>query len=88
MKRRLPTQAELLRLGHRKISPVKALRAKCLDCCAGSAHEVRLCAAQKCPSWPFRFGRSPWRASKQSLAQQENSETSPAAAPSQSTMAE
>lgn len=40
-------------------SPLKVIRAKCLDCCAGSAHEVRLCPATKCPAWYHRFGRPP-----------------------------
>ena len=55
------TPAELTELGHAPMSALKALRAKCLDCCCGSAHEVRLCVATDCPSWPFRMGKSPWR---------------------------
>ncbi len=53
--------AELEDLGHSRVSPLKALRLKCLDCCNGSAQEVRLCTAVDCPSWPFRMGRNPWR---------------------------
>jgi hypothetical protein len=49
-------------MGHQRMSPMKAIRAKCLDCCAGSANEVRLCVAMTCPSWPFRTGKNPWRA--------------------------
>jgi hypothetical protein len=52
---------ELQQLGHARVSPLRALRLKCLDCCNGSAQEVRLCTAVDCPSWPFRMGRSPWR---------------------------
>lgn len=62
---RTMTQAELLALGHQAMSQGAALRAKCLDCCAGSPHEVRLCVAISCPSWPFRMGANPWRAPKQ-----------------------
>lgn len=40
--------------------PLKTIRAKCLDCCAGSAHEVRECASTNCPLWPFRMGRNPY----------------------------
>ena len=53
---------ELEAMGHEPMSPMEAIRAKCLDCCAGSAHEVRCCVAMTCPSWPFRMGKSPWRA--------------------------
>lgn len=52
---------ELERLGHTRVSPLRALRLKCLDCCNSSAQEVRLCTAVDCPSWPFRMGRNPWR---------------------------
>jgi hypothetical protein len=55
-------QDELRALGHEPMSPLQALRLRCLDCCAGSAHEVKLCTAVKCPAWPFRLGTSPWRA--------------------------
>ncbi len=34
----------------------KAIRLKCLDCCYGSAYEVRLCPARQCPLWRFRLG--------------------------------
>ncbi len=52
---------ELLALGHQRMSPIKALRARCVDCCGGSPREVRLCPAVGCPAWPFRMGKSPWR---------------------------
>ena len=53
---------QLHQLGHARVSPLRALRLKCLDCCNDSAQEVRLCTAVDCPSWPFRMGRNPWRA--------------------------
>ena len=37
----------------------KAIRAYCLDCCGGSANEVKLCPAKECPLWDFRFGKNP-----------------------------
>ncbi|MBC7152734.1 MAG: hypothetical protein H5U22_25495 [Rhizobium sp.] len=52
---------DLERLGHARVSPLRALRLRCLDCCNGSAREVRLCTAVDCPSWPFRMGKNPWR---------------------------
>ena len=55
------TTAELGQLGQQSMSPMKALRLRCLDCCAGSTARVRLCVSATCPSWPFRMGRSPWR---------------------------
>ena len=56
------TAEELIAVGHSAMSPLKALRLRCIDCCAGSSLEARLCTAVSCPSWPFRMGRNPWRA--------------------------
>jgi hypothetical protein len=41
------------------LTPLRAIRQKCLWCCNGSAHEVALCPAKACPSWSFRFGHKP-----------------------------
>ncbi len=54
--------AELKALGHSPMSPGKALRLRCLDCCGDQPSEVRACTAVRCPAWPFRRGTSPWRA--------------------------
>lgn len=59
---RTMSRAELQALGHRPATPTEAIRAKCLDCCAGSASEVRRCVSVDCPLWPFRIGNNPWRA--------------------------
>ena len=40
-------------------TPMKAIRAKCLDCCCGSANEVRNCPITECPIWTYRFGHNP-----------------------------
>jgi len=34
----------------------QAIRAKCLDCCGGSRAEVKRCANEDCPLWPYRLG--------------------------------
>ena len=57
------TEAEFAELGHQRMSPMGVIRAKCLDCSAGSAQEVRLCASTSCVSWPYRMGKNPFRAS-------------------------
>lgn len=41
------------------LSPTKAIREKCLDCCCGQSLEVKLCPAESCPLYPYRFGRNP-----------------------------
>ena len=40
-----------------RVSRSKAIRLKCLDCCAGQAAEVRKCPAEKCPLWRYRMGK-------------------------------
>jgi hypothetical protein len=40
-------------------SPLKAIRAKCLDC-AYTVEEIRHCPCQDCALWPFRFGKNPY----------------------------
>ena len=40
-------------------TPIKAIRAKCIDCCCGDLKEVRECTIEECPLWPYRMGRRP-----------------------------
>ena len=44
----------------KRISPLKAIRLKCLDCCCGSSNEVKLCSLERCPLYPFREGHNPF----------------------------
>lgn len=43
------------------ITPMKAIRAKCLDCCAGQYSEVKMCTCTTCPLYDFRLGKNPNR---------------------------
>lgn len=51
-------------------NPVKAIRAKCLDCSNNSATEVRLCPIKECPLYQFRFGKNPHRAKREMTEEQ------------------
>jgi len=44
----------------KRISPLKAIRLKCLDCSCGSSNEVKLCSVVNCPLYPFREGHNPY----------------------------
>ena len=46
-------------------NPVKAIRKYCVECCRGSANEVKLCPAEECVLHPFRFGKNPYRAHRE-----------------------
>jgi len=41
------------------MSPIEAIRRKCLDCSCYQRSEVALCQAMSCPLWPFRAGKHP-----------------------------
>ncbi|MBB5755135.1 hypothetical protein GGQ63_004234 [Prosthecomicrobium pneumaticum] len=63
-----PTAGVAAEAGHQPVSPLRAIRTKCVDCCGGRFSEVRLCEAVKCALWPFRAGRHPYHALSQKQA--------------------
>lgn len=42
------------------LTPVKAIRAYCIECMGGDKAEVRRCNLI-CPLWPYRLGKNPNR---------------------------
>lgn len=44
------------------LSPLKSIRAKCLDCSCWQPKEIKLCPLVECSLYPFRFGKNPNRA--------------------------
>lgn len=40
-------------------TPLKAVRAYCLQCGGGRAKEVQVCEIRNCPLYRFRFGKLP-----------------------------
>lgn len=57
--------AEIRLLGHVE-SPIKAIRAKCVECSGNNMAESRKCVAVNCSLWPFRMGANPFHASSRS----------------------
>ena len=49
-------------MGKKIKTPIKSMRAKCIDCCCGSLKEVRLCPIIDCALYPYRFGKKPTQA--------------------------
>ena len=41
------------------LTPMRAIRAKCIDCSGGNRSEVTHCTVKTCPLWPYRLGRRP-----------------------------
>ncbi len=66
-----PSAAVAKAAGHKQMSPMAAIRLKCLDCCSGQPSEVRLCESVKCALWAFRAGKHPFTSAKMKSALQE-----------------
>lgn len=53
----------------KRLTPLKSIRAKCIDCMNGSTKEVRLCpSSDRCALWPYRFGKRPETMERQEIA--------------------
>tara|TARA_B100000315_G_C14175024_1_gene406296 strand:- start:141 stop:326 length:186 start_codon:yes stop_codon:yes gene_type:complete len=48
-------------------TPIKAIRKKCLDCTCGQIVEIRKCPVIECALYPYRMGRRPDQATKDTL---------------------
>lgn len=49
------------------VTPIKAIRKKCLDCCCGSHKEIKYCTVIKCAIYPYRLCRRPDKATIDTL---------------------
>lgn len=45
----------------KELTPIKAIRKKCLECGNGQYTEVRKCTNQDCPLYTYRMGHNPKR---------------------------
>lgn len=61
-----------------KLTPLKAIRAKCMDCTAGQFIEIRLCTCTECPLYEYRMGKRPKDESITEEVETENSADSAA----------
>lgn len=43
------------------LTPLKAIRAKCIDCSGGSVYEPANCTVERCPLYIYREGHNPKR---------------------------
>ena len=51
-------------MDEKKLTPIKAIRAKCIDCSCGQLKEVRECPITRCPLYPYRMGKRPKKDAK------------------------
>jgi len=45
--------------GKARLTPLRAIRYRCLDCMVGSSDEVEKCVCPDCSLFEYRFGRRP-----------------------------
>ena len=50
--------------GHEKRPLLRAIRAKCMDCCVQQQAEVARCVSYSCDLWPYRMGSNPFHSRK------------------------
>ena len=44
----------------KQLTPLKAIRHKCLDCCCNQYEEIKACSVVDCPLWFHRLGIRPF----------------------------
>ena len=52
------------------MTPMQAIRAKCLDCMCGQANEVKQSPCSDCPLYEYRTGHNPNRAGREMTPEQ------------------
>ena len=61
-----------------KMTPIRAIRKKCLECSVGSVKEVRACTVRACALYAYRSGKRP-KGDKdiaESISEEKNTPTS------------
>ena len=46
-------------MDEKRLTPIKSIRAFCLECCGGSRNEVKACTVPYCPLYAYRLGHNP-----------------------------
>ena len=61
MKHQPNKKEKTMKNSNKHLTPLRAIRAKCLDCSNNQPKEVRFCQTTKCPLFVYRFGKNPKR---------------------------
>lgn len=54
------------------LTPIKAIRAKCLDCTCNQPKEIRECQIITFALWPYRMGKRPKREAVEECTEETN----------------
>lgn len=55
-----------------KVTPMKAIRLKCLQCTCGQFQEIRDCTIKDCALYPYRMGHRPKKETSQDATCEES----------------
>lgn len=59
------------------MTPLKAIRKKCLDCMDNQIKEIKKCTVISCPLYPFRLGHNPNRQKKAEVVESDDDNVTP-----------
>ena len=68
----IKTEEEFDREVSENTNPMRAIKLKCLDCSTYNTNEIKECIVKKCPLYPFRLGKNPFRKKKELSEEERN----------------
>ena len=71
----IKTEEEFNREVYENTNVLRAIKLKCLDCSTYNINEIKECPVNKCPLYPFRLGKNPFRKKKE-LSEEERTKLS------------
>ena len=68
----IKTEEEFDREVSENTNVLRAIKLKCLDCSTYNINEIKECPVNKCPLYPFRLGKNPFRKKKELSEEERN----------------
>ena len=68
----IKTEEEFNREVRENTNVLRAIKLKCLDCSTYNINEIKECPVNKCPLYPFRLGKNPFRKKKELSEEERN----------------
>ena len=68
----IKTEEEFNKEVSENTNPLRAIKLKCLDCSTYNINEIKECPVKKCPLYPFRLGKNPFRKKKELSEEERN----------------
>ena len=68
----IKTEEEFDREVSENTNVLRAIKLKCIDCSTYNINEIKECPVNKCPLYPFRLGKNPFRKKKELSEEERN----------------